>query len=541
MFAMFVDSPPVSTPVNLVYFEKRPFGPFGKAAGELSTETGFLGDPLAASGTECAGDIPDATRHLQRDRARSRPAAGLSGQRHDGAARRGARSRPARDAGGPAQNYLDPVTLFSVLAAGKLSDGKDAIDARQKQNSWLDNVTKSRVLITFRDEWNAALLSPAHDAIIAGPSAGQFVVARLDTVHAGTVVTPSGWNHYTCSIGVPSQRKLTPVPSAQAAADPLTIDATAPAHRVIATVRPEAWFHPTEPPITAMPGFDLHLYTQGNIVTPLIDGLPAFDQLVRDLRELDDSSPPSGRFPDNFVLLAGWFMDLNFQLIPGDPDSTVKKLLTRGVRSNHKLIVRGLVWWKNDFAAVPTIVGLDGTDHYTEAWAVDFPPLNDVISFHWKCTVVRNRNGTFASLGGIDINPNRLDGPDHKPGGKRYHDVHCRIQGPAVADVTEAFLARWDIHGIGSEVTDSITPTVSTPPGVPATHMVQIARTFRAGTGAGFQRWSPNGERTIWATLQRAIDRAKRYIYIEGSTSSPKCSAMPCLPRSPSRIRRWTS
>jgi hypothetical protein len=41
MFSMFVESPPASTPVNLVYFEKRPFGPFGKAAGEVSTETGF--------------------------------------------------------------------------------------------------------------------------------------------------------------------------------------------------------------------------------------------------------------------------------------------------------------------------------------------------------------------------------------------------------------------------------------------------------------------------------------------------------------------
>lgn len=416
-------------------------------------------------------------------------------------------------------NHLDPVTLFSILASGKLSDGKDAIDSRQKQNSWLDNVTKSRVLITFRDEWNAPLLSPVHGAIIEGPNLGQNIVARLDTVQAGTVVAPSRWNHYTCSVGVPSQRKLTPVPSADAAADPLTIDATSPAHRVIATVRPEEWFHPSDPPFTGTPGFDLPLYTQGNIVTPLIDGLPAFAQLVADLRELDDSSPPSGRFPDNFVLLAGWFMDLDFQLIPGDPSSTVKDLLRKGVASNHKLIVRGLVWWFND-KATPTIIGLDGTPHYTEAWPVHFPdsrplPENELISFHWKCTVVRNRNGTFASLGGIDINPNRLDNPDHVLGGKRYHDVHCRIQGPAVADVTKAFLARWHIHTKGSEVTNSITPTVTTPPGVPATHMVQIARTFRAGAGAGFQPWSPDGERTIWATLQRAIGRAKRYIYIE--------------------------
>lgn len=626
MFSMFVNSPPASTPVNLVYFEKQPFGPFGKAAGELSTETGFsevLWLQVAQSAPEtfrtlrviCNGTLrvlgpqqgfwpmdttaphvvelvpaPREMRELERlcsaqntetprriiyhgvdlpslttalsgyfsrlssirvlDQATSRLVpldlddligkfllgeltvpiveAGL-----DAGQALGTVSDKNLEAGlfkfgieiqttpplvpslaNPAQNYLDPITLFSILASGKLSDGKDAIDSAQKQNSWLDNVTKSRVLITFRDEWNAALLSPVHDAIIEGTTAGQNLVTRLDTVQGGTVVAPSGWNHYKCSIGVPSQRKLTAVTSTDAA-DQITIDATGPAHRVIATVRPEEWFHPADPPYTGMPGFDLPLYTERNIVTPLIDGLPYFARLATDLRELDDSSPPSGRYPDNFVLLAGWFTDLEFPLIPGDPSSTVKALLSKGIASDHKLIVRGLTWWFNDDNATSIIRRLDATSKYTEAWPVTFPPLNEIIAFHWKCTVVRNRKGTFAQLGGIDLNPNRLDDSQHKPGGKQYHDVQCRIQGPAVRDVTDAFLARWHIHGLGSEVTDAITPTVATPPGVPATHMVQIARTFCAGTGSGFQSWSPDGERTIWATLKRAIERSKRYIYIE--------------------------
>jgi phosphatidylserine/phosphatidylglycerophosphate/cardiolipin synthase-like enzyme len=628
MFSMFVNPPPAGTPVNLVYFEKRAFGPFGKAAGEVSTETGFsevLRLQVAQSAPEalralrivCNGTLrvlgpqqgfpaTDATaprvvelvpaprelRELQRlcsaqkteaprriiyhgvdppslitaldgyfsraasfrvlDESTNRIvpsdftaligkfmlgelsvpiveaglAAGLPlGTVSDKNLESGhftfgielQTSPPFAVAGGaPAHNHLDPVTFFSILAAGKLSDGKDAIDAAQKQHSWLDNVTKSRVLITFRDEWNAALLLPVHGAIIEGPGSGQAVVAGLDKDHAGTAVVPSGWGHYTCSVGVPSQRKLTPVPSDDGAADPLTIDATAPAHRVIATVRPEDWFHPADPPYTGIPGFDLPLYTQGNIVTPLIDGLPAFKQLVEDLRGLDDSSPPSGHFPDNFALLAGWFMDLDFALIPGDPSSTVKELLRKAVRSNHKVIVRSIVWWKNDGATSPVLALDPVNEHYAEGCPATFPLFAEIVTFHWKCTVVRNRKGTFASLGGMDINPNRLDDSDHKPpSGKPYHDVHCRIQGPAVADVTEAFLARWHIHGLGSEVTDAISPTVTTPPGVPATHMVQISRTFRSGTGAGFQPWSPDGERTIWATLQRAIDRAKRYIYIE--------------------------
>jgi phosphatidylserine/phosphatidylglycerophosphate/cardiolipin synthase-like enzyme len=134
---------------------------------------------------------------------------------------------------------------------------------------------------------------------------------------------------------------------------------------------------------------------------------------------------------------------------------------------------------------------------------------------HWKCVVVRNRKGTSANLGGIDLNRNRLDGPEHLPSNTKYHDVNVRIQGPAAADVTNAFRDRYVEAGLGSHPTDSIRPTITTPPGVPATQMVGIARTFQAGIGAGFQRWSPNGDQTIWATMQQAIRRARRYIYIE--------------------------
>ena len=628
MFSMFVESPPPSMPVNLVYFEKLSFGPFGEAANEPDREAGFseilwlqvaqnaleayrklrlvcngtlrvLGPqqdfpandltaphvvelipaPVVMKELErlCAAaqietprriiyhgvDLPSLTtvlddyfsrlssvRVLDTTTNRLVPfdfnvligrfmlgeltvpiiEAGLGTGKplglvsdknlENGLLKFGIeiQTSPPLVASLPdpaSKNYLDPVTLFSILASGKLANGSDAIDPGQKQNSWLDNVRKRRVLVTFRDEWNAPLLSSAHSAIVEGPNAGQKIVKRLDRLQAGTIEAPSAWGEYKCSVGVPSQRKLTPIPSAQGAADPLIIDADGPAHRVVASVRPEEWFHPSDPPFTGMPGFDLPLYTEGNIVTPQIDGLPSFARLVVDLRELDDSSSPTGRYPNNFVLLAGWHMDLAFPLIPGDPSSTVAALLRKGVGSNHKLIVRGLVWWKFDEFATDTIRGLDVTPHYTEAWPVDFPPLNEVISLHWKCSVVRNRHGTFAQLGGIDLNPDRLDDSQHKKSVKPYHDVQCRIQGPAVQDVTDAFLARWHIHGLGSEVTDAITPTVTTPPDVPATHMVQIARTFCAGTGAGFQPWSPNGERTIWATLKRAIDRARRYIYIE--------------------------
>ncbi|GIH02224.1 hypothetical protein Rhe02_02910 [Rhizocola hellebori] len=636
MFSMFLNAPPASTPVNLVYFEKRPFGPYGQAAGEVSTENGFSNalwlqvsanaaaslrglravwdgwlrvagvqegfaadDPTAPLVVElspgpnqalelrgiCAAqqiETPRRIRYHGIDPAslvaavttyfHSTPSlrvltpggGGLgtfdpNAEQLIGLFLAGSLSVPLVEAGlGVGQplgtvstrnladgligfgielqtdppmgvataaqpplpiNRLDPVTFFNTLGAAKLRNGADAIDPAQRQNSWLDNVTKSRVLITFRDEWNAPLLSTS-DAVVTGPGAGQSALARMDNVHAGTIVAPTGWHLYTCSIGVPGTRKLTPLNVNTAAADPLVIDTAGPAHRVVATVRPEDWFQPDFPSRPPAPQTDLARYTSGNIVDLLVDGIPAFKRLVGDLRELEDSSPSPGRFPDHFVLIGGWFLDADFEMIERDATSKLKRLLELGINSPHRLIVRALAWGMNvPHETLRTINLLDvprGAG-YVFASAVTFSDPRT--SFHWKVTVVRNRFGTFASLGGIDINPNRVDDSDHLPRRTKYHDVHCRIQGPAVVDVTKAFLARWRIHtteqGNYLDATDSITPTVTTPAEVPATHLVQITRTFQAGTGFGYQPWSPQGERTTWANLRNAISRAKRYIYIE--------------------------
>jgi len=633
MFSMFLNAPPTGTPAASVYFEQRPFGPFGQAAGESSTETGFSdllrlqvgsgapplqkvlraawngwlrvvgvqdgftdGDPTAPVVVEivpgpnearelqhiCAGQrietprliryhgvdpdslvaaMSDYFRRADKLRAMTPAQPGTFVPNFEqliSLFRLGNVTVPLTEAGVAAGqplgrvstrnlkdgrigfgielptdpptgtdlevNRLDPTTFFAVLTTAKLVNGIDAIDPAQRQNSWLDTVNRSRVLITFRDEWNAPLVSGS-SAQITGPAAGsgQSTSAQLTAAQAGTVVAPTGWHLYNCSVGlVGAVRKLTQQNVNTATADSVTIDTAGPAHRVVASVRPEDWFQPTFPAHPPAPGADLAQYTNGNVVNLLVDGIPAFKQLVSDLRELNDSAAPHGRFPDNFVLIGGWFLNIDFEMIPGDSTTWLRRLLLGGVRSNHKLIVRALVWSRNvpdsDTSSTNIINSLDThNDGYTRAMPVGFSSL--INAFHWKVTVVRNRFGTFASLGGIDINPNRLDDSDHRPDKTHYHDVHCRIQGPAVADVTRAHLARWRIHvtenATNAAVTSAITPTVETPPEVPATHLVQITRTFRAGTGSGSQPWAPDGERTTWANLKNAIARARRYIYIE--------------------------
>jgi len=427
----------------------------------------------------------------------------------------------------PRENYLDPIVLFQALASSKLSDGTEAITPAQKANSWMGVARKNRVLITFRNEWNAALNS-GENAIVEGPGAGQVVVKLLNDQQVGTVVAPDGWGQYTCQVSVPSSRRLSRIPSEEGASDTLTITATAPAHTVIGSIRPEDWFSPTDPPVAeGSEPLALPLFTNNNIVTPLIDGFEAFAHLAKDLKPLDDSSTPGGPHlpggflpPDHFVLLVDWWMDVEFALIPDQKDSTVRDLLRKAVLSKHSVIVRALAWaGGGDIGVVVNntapILALDTMDAGTPSPDLTSAFLDDLGSIlralHSKMSVVRNRYGTFVQLGGIDLNPNRLDGPEHKPDGRRYHDVHCRIQGPAVADVTEAFLQHYDQKGLGDPITDSIRPTIDTPADIPATQMVQIARTSQRG----IYSWVPEGDRTIWATLKKAIRHAKRYIYIE--------------------------
>lgn len=628
---MFVASSPASSPVN-IYSEHRAFGPFGKAAGELSTESGFSellwldlaesADPkfrtlrlicngtLRVAGTQLGFPDDDATsplivelvpapsemKELDRlcragpmetptkilyhgvdpasllatlatyfngttplkltfrrsggDTVIDMPAleaeflagtlsiptieAGLNAGRPLGTVsdknlaagqyRFGIEVRTSKpfvtvvSAPVPATNYLDPVVLFTMLSKAKLLDGSNAMDPAELPRSWMTNVSHDRVLITFRDEWNGALVAPASNAVIQGDGSTQVVVRGLASEQVGTIVAPSGWSHYQCEIGVPPTRKLTPIPSKLGAVDTLTLTATAPAHLVIGSVRAEDWFQPTDPGFDPnRPGFELPLYTENNVATALIDGFATFAAITRDMRALVDTTPKMTQFPENYVLLADWHLDVSFPLIPGDQSSTVLNMLQNGYLSPHGLIIRVIYFWAFD-ANVDQGNLIEDID--------DFPHMIDtqgdtlgtaMTSFHWKSSVIRNKNGTFAQLGGVDLHQNRLDGPDHLPTNTKYHDVQLRVQGPAAADVTTAFLDRYKLSALGDIITDSITPTTDTPAEQSATHMVQIARTFQSMPAAPFfgQPWSPNGDRQIWATFRQAIKRARRYIYIE--------------------------
>jgi phosphatidylserine/phosphatidylglycerophosphate/cardiolipin synthase-like enzyme len=150
-------------------------------------------------------------------------------------------------------------------------------------------------------------------------------------------------------------------------------------------------------------------------------------------------------------------------------------------------------------------------------------------SHHQKLLAINGNKGTFAFCGGVDINTDRRDSQNHGAFGA-FHDVHAKVEGPAVGDIIQSFIDRWNHH---PDVTTQgnfppIAPTtllpvskVSSPPSV----FVQVARTYPQKKGYPFARnydsGSTPGSLTPLTAFIRAINNAKKFIYIEDQYLTP--------------------
>ncbi len=148
-----------------------------------------------------------------------------------------------------------------------------------------------------------------------------------------------------------------------------------------------------------------------------------------------------------------------------------------------------------------------------------FPSVRHWGFYHQKFAIVRVGAERFGYVGGIDINPNRLDDARHLARGP-YHDVHARVQGPAVRDVELSFQERWTRDGGGGPL--AFAPAAAADLGEPGSDAVQVARTyFRAADPSRALPFAPHGDRTIRDTMGEAIARAREFIYIEDQYFTP--------------------
>jgi phosphatidylserine/phosphatidylglycerophosphate/cardiolipin synthase-like enzyme len=275
-------------------------------------------------------------------------------------------------------------------------------------------------------------------------------------------------------------------------------------------------------------------WTEGNLVTPLVDGAEYFARLLDVFDGLGDG---------DLLLLTDWRGDGDEQL-SGQPGTEVATVLSNLAR--RRVDVRGLVWRSH-----PDQVGLSEQEALRLADVVNEAGgellLDERVrragSHHQKLVLVRHLGheaDDVAFLGGIDLCHGRRDDGRHlgdpqaieldRRYGDRppWHDVQVELRGPAIGDVSHTFRERWDDPtpldhrnpwraAMARVAREPRRPKPLPPrpadPGTAGPHAVQVLRTYPA-KGPPYP-FAPDGERSIARAYAKAFRRARQLIYLE--------------------------
>ena len=274
-------------------------------------------------------------------------------------------------------------------------------------------------------------------------------------------------------------------------------------------------------------------WTEGNLVRPLIHGATYFAELHHRVSQMRDG---------DLLMFADWRGDPD-QRLTGTPDTEVGTVFADAARRG--VDVRGLVWrshWDRlAFSAA------ENRHLGEEINAAGGQCLLDMRvrtggSHHQKFVVLRHRERPeldVAFLGGIDLCHGRRDDASHRGDPQRqpmaavygsrppWHDVQLAISGPAVGDVETVFRERWEdpralsrspLGWLADRVRHDNPPIAALPPQRPdpepaGPHPVQLLRTYPRRVG-GYS-FAPSGERSVARGYSKAVNRARRLIYIE--------------------------
>jgi phosphatidylserine/phosphatidylglycerophosphate/cardiolipin synthase-like enzyme len=273
-----------------------------------------------------------------------------------------------------------------------------------------------------------------------------------------------------------------------------------------------------------------HAVQAGNEVYYLVDGAEAYPEMARVMANATDPQK-------HFIYMLDWACYSSFPFPTTGSSSTLRDTLTDADKRGVQICL--LAWaavgadrwgWFSPRAENAATVSF--INSLTNGQAFMDGRLLDAGSHHQKVLVVFGSEGgadtLTAFVGGIDFNPDRLF-PKGTAGagqaGGPMHDVHCRVRGPAAADILQTFVERWtdsdvafalDGLGVPKPLRGSAMTLASSAPG---RLDVQIARTYGNGTAHpithGTYGFAPSGEKTIQAMMLKAIRAATRYIYIE--------------------------
>jgi phosphatidylserine/phosphatidylglycerophosphate/cardiolipin synthase-like enzyme len=305
------------------------------------------------------------------------------------------------------------------------------------------------------------------------------------------------------------------------------------------TATREAWFLQADERGNPHTDIDRHrvggqAWTEGNRVTPLVDGAEYFARLLEVFHGLGDG---------DLLLLTDWRGDGDEQL-GGQPGTEVATVLSNLAR--RRVDVRGLVWRSH-----PDEVRLSEQEALRLAEIVNEAGgellLDERVrrggSHHQKLVLVRHLGheaDDVAFVGGIDLCHGRRDDGRHlgdpqaieldRRYGDRppWHDVQVELRGPAIGDVSHTFRERWDDPtpldhrnpwraAMARVAREPRRPKPLPPrpadPGTAGPHAVQVLRTYPA-KGPPYP-FAPDGERSIARAYAKAFRRARQLIYLE--------------------------
>ena len=274
-------------------------------------------------------------------------------------------------------------------------------------------------------------------------------------------------------------------------------------------------------------------WSTGNKVETLVHGAVYFRRLLEAIRELGAGDR---------LYFTDWRGDPDERL-GDDPDTEVGAVLAAAALRG--VIVKGLLWRSHldrlGFSAKENRhLGQQVNSAGGEVLLDQRVRLGG--SHHQKLIVIRRAGGAdhdVAFVGGIDLCHSRRDDADHHGDRQRqamapvygprppWHDAQVAIQGPAVGDLEFCFRERWDDRsplsrdplGILHDLlrhTHRKASTLSPMPADPlpsGTQAVQVLRTYARRRG-GYP-FAPHGERSVARGFQKAIQRARRLIYLE--------------------------
>lgn len=281
------------------------------------------------------------------------------------------------------------------------------------------------------------------------------------------------------------------------------------------------------------PASDLEAWSEGNLVEPLVHGAAYFDRLI---------DVVDGLGPDDYVYFTDWRGDPDERLRPDGP--TVAELFTRAL--DRGVTVRGLVWRSHmdrmQFSKEQNRA-LDREIEKAGGQVVLDQRVRWAGSHHQKFVVARHRDAPerdVAFVGGIDLCHGRRDDAQHDgdpqpvPMASLYgdrpawHDVQVQITGPAVAAVEQVFCERWNdptnpvAHNPIAWVRDKLhaarlqpdpLPDPLPPPPPCGPQLVQLLRTYP--TIRASYEFAPQGERSVARGYRKAVEQARRLVYIE--------------------------